>query len=122
RRRARRSAGGRGHRRCRHHRLQRAAEEKRRRAAAAITTTAPEHRPGPRAGHEARPMSRPDRRTWLRWLGAGGALPAIVGAAEPPANGPAREHSFLTDSDLAFLGAAVDRLIPADDFPSASQA
>lgn len=30
--------------------------------------------------------------------------------------------AFLTDAEAAFIGAAVDRLLPEDDFPSASQA
>lgn len=34
----------------------------------------------------------------------------------------ATRYAFLSDRDVAFLRAAADRLIPADDYPSASQA
>lgn len=70
-------------------------------------------------------MSRGDgtRRSWLRWMGAGAAVPLVAQAAPPP---PAPErgqgHRFLSAADAAFLSAAVDRLLPQDDFPSASQA
>jgi len=42
--------------------------------------------------------------------------PANVGETAAPG------YAFLNDQDVAFLRAAVDRLIPADDYPSASQA
>lgn len=62
------------------------------------------------------------RRDWLKWVGAGGAAHVLARAAEGERPGPAPGHRFLRDRDLVFLGAAVDRLIPEDDFPSASQA
>lgn len=58
------------------------------------------------------------RRHVLQALGAGGlAVPAAT-AAQSAAPG----HAFLREPEVGFLTAAVDRLIPADDFPSASQA
>jgi gluconate 2-dehydrogenase gamma chain len=67
-------------------------------------------------------MSPPLRREWLKWIGTGGAAHLLGRSAQAAAPGPAQGHRFLTPSDLDFLGAAVDRLIPADDFPSAAQA
>lgn len=58
------------------------------------------------------------RRRILAWLGAAsGAL-----AAPRPSTGAARGYAFFEDRDLDFMRTAVDRLIPADEFPSASAA
>ncbi|WP_367716619.1 gluconate 2-dehydrogenase subunit 3 family protein [Nitratireductor sp. GISD-1A_MAKvit] len=49
-----------------------------------------------------------------------GGVPWEQGKALPPDRyNPAKR--FLTDAERRFVTAAVDRLIPADDFPSASQ-
>jgi gluconate 2-dehydrogenase gamma chain len=70
------------------------------------------------------------RRALLQWLGIGslGAAaplaPRVEARAAPPAR-PARPEAgfnFFTAQDAAFITAAVDRLLPADDWPSASQA
>lgn len=66
-------------------------------------------------------MSTTGRRQWLRIAAAGSALPlAQVLAAPAPA--AASAQAFLTADEARFLAAAVDRLIPQDDWPSASQA
>lgn len=69
-------------------------------------------------------MTRTGRRDWLRRVGAGGALP-LVGQVAPATVAHARTadgHVFFTAADIAFLTPAVDRLLPEDGFPSASQA
>lgn len=48
------------------------------------------------------------------------AEPRQPGDAEPDRNRPV--YYFLNDHEVAFLTAAVDRLIPKDDWPSASEA
>lgn len=65
------------------------------------------------------------RRIWLRAIAAGGALPLAnsVGAAPGHGAGSAEGgNAFFTAAEARFVAAAVDRLIPQDDFPSASQA
>lgn len=59
--------------------------------------------------------------------------PDLAAATQPPAEDIVRKaagsqaanatrYAFLTERDATFLRAAADRLIPADDYPSASQA
>ncbi len=49
-----------------------------------------------------------------------GGIPWTSGKAQPPNDFDAARR-FLTDQERTFLTAAVDRLIPADDTPSASE-
>lgn len=65
------------------------------------------------------------RRDVLLALGASGLSAGTPGAS--PAQNPFRRYdgrpwAFLTDDEARFLAAAADVLIPADEFPSASQA
>jgi gluconate 2-dehydrogenase gamma chain len=48
----------------------------------------------------------------------------LAAVSERPATGrdANSDYAFFTASDVAFISAAADRLIPADDFPSASEA
>jgi hypothetical protein len=70
-----------------------------------------------------------NRRKFLQISGGLGATVAfvpLVPAQTPPRRefeqGGARRRFFLTDAEAVFLAAACDRLIPADDYPSASEA
>lgn len=69
-------------------------------------------------------MNAPARRQWLRMAAAGSALPLAQALAAPGhgATTSASGQAFLTPDEARFLTAAVDRLIPQDDWPSASQA
>jgi gluconate 2-dehydrogenase gamma chain len=69
-------------------------------------------------------MTRPVRRAMLRLLGAAGTLPvAAQSRAQPRAEARAEPPwSFFSTREAAFVRAAVDRLIPGDAFPSASDA
>lgn len=69
-------------------------------------------------------MTRHDRRAWLQWVGVGvgDAAHAVGQAAEPESQHPAPGYLFFTAEDLRFLRAAVDRLLPQDKYPNASQA
>jgi gluconate 2-dehydrogenase gamma chain len=58
------------------------------------------------------------RRFVLRLIGAAAGTP-LAAAAQPVA---AVRRRFFNDAEVAFVTAAVDRLLPADDFPSASEA
>lgn len=68
-------------------------------------------------------MSDPARRRLLRSLVAGAALPAATVPAVAPAQVRAEPPwTFFAAREAAFVRAAVDRLIPGDAHPSASQA
>lgn len=65
------------------------------------------------------------RRAVLLQLGAAGLAAGTPGGAlaqNPFAAADPKPWSFLTNDEARFLAAACDVLIPADDFPSASQA
>jgi gluconate 2-dehydrogenase gamma chain len=69
------------------------------------------------------------RRALLRLLGAGAAVPAAAAttvAAQSRTTAPraraATGRAFFTADEAAFVTAAVDRLLPRDDWPSASEA
>jgi gluconate 2-dehydrogenase gamma chain len=69
-------------------------------------------------------MSRVTRRAALRLIGLGGVAP-VAAHAQPQAQVEARAEgrwSFFSEREAAFVRAAVDRLLPADGFPSASEA
>lgn len=65
-------------------------------------------------------MSARDRRIWLRVAAAAGVLPLASRAVAAPASAPG--FTFFGAEEARFIAAAVDRLIPQDDHPSASQA
>lgn len=67
-------------------------------------------------------MTRHDCHAWLQWVGVGDAAHVVGQAAEPDSQHPAPGHLFFTAEDLRFLRAAVDRLLPRDKYPHASQA
>jgi gluconate 2-dehydrogenase gamma chain len=74
-------------------------------------------------------MISASRRALLKFVGVGAAAPiAARGATQsptgsaPPSDTPGARWAFFTDSEAAFITAAVDRLLPADAYPSASQA
>jgi gluconate 2-dehydrogenase gamma chain len=72
---------------------------------------------------------RISRRSLLRLVGAGAAAPAAAAAtvAAPTRNAAPSERAapgraFFIADEAAFVTAAVDRLLPRDDWPSASEA
>lgn len=65
-------------------------------------------------------MTDRHRRVLLLRLGAGAAAPLVAPAqAQPPRSA---DYRFFTTEDVAFVRPAIDRLLPADEFPSASEA
>lgn len=67
-------------------------------------------------------MSGGPRRALLRALGIGATAPLLSATAQAQGRGSAPGFTVLGVSDVLFLRAAVDRLIPADDFPGAADA
>lgn len=62
-------------------------------------------------------MNAPNRRHLLAALGTSAILPIANAQVQPRP-----DLAFFTAAEAAFIGAAADRLIPEDDFASASQA
>lgn len=64
-------------------------------------------------------MTTPPRRVVLLWGAGAAAAPAF---ARPAATDEPRAGAFFSAAQAALMAAMVDRLLPADDHPSASQA